>query len=281
MKAPRTTIMLLAFVVLLFGCSALTPITNYTAASQKGMEAFNSLTYNFEHHCLASCRDHDLETFRLTSVDCDCKESKYADSINTLMYNAVYSYVLALKQLSGKDAATLPIPALSSSILASPGVNLKISQKEIDAYTTVGDLVSNAISGSYRKNKLKTFVSQGQIPLTSLIDYLQLNLSGNLNGLIEVRIQRNKSMFYEYSRNKLYTPYQRREITAAYYKIFDDLEAKKQTHIYFTKVLEEIKTGHHNLYKNLDAWNSDQLALNMAQTTATIDALLNKIEELK
>jgi len=281
MKARYIFTVSLAFICLFCGCSSLTPIRTYTSASQRGLDGAEALTYNFETNCLATCRDHDLEAYRLTSIDCDCKDSKNADSINTLMYNAIYTYIIALKQLSGKDATILPIPAFSESLQASPLVNLKINQKEIDAYTTIADLLGNAISGHYRKNKLKAFVSRGQSPLNTLIDYLQLNLSKNLNGLIEVRIQRNKLMFYEYSSDKRYLPYQRREITASFYKIYDHLETEMQVHRYFTQVLEAIKEGHNNLYNHLDVWNSDQLTLSVNKNAATIDALLTKMEELK
>ncbi|MBG6233897.1 hypothetical protein IWX76_000452 [Pedobacter sp. CAN_A7] len=281
MKARFTSIILFFLCVLICGCSGLTPIRTYTAASTKGIEALGSITYNFEQHCLASCRDHDLEAFRLTSVDCNCEDSKHADSLNLLMQQAVRAYVLALGQLSGKEVTTLPITALSASIQASPAANLKISQKEIDSYTTIGDLLSNVLSGQYRKNKLKSFVSKGQKPLTILIDYLQLNRSKNLNGLIEVRIQRNKLAFYEYIQDKRYTPYQKREITATYYKIFDQLEEQKLASLYFVQVLEEIKKGHKDLYNNLEAWNNDQLINMMASNAAKIESILRKMENLK
>jgi hypothetical protein len=280
MKAHYATI-LLAIISILCGCSALTPIRTYTTASKNGVDAFVSLSYNFEQNCLASCRDHDLEMFRLTSVDCDCKDSKLADSINSMMANAVRAYVHALGQLSGKDVGALPIPALSESLQANLAGNVKLSQKEIDAYTTIGNLLSNALSGQYRKSNLKSFVSKAQTPFTILINHLQLNQSKNLNGLIDIRMQRNKSVFYEHIRDKRYSPYQKREITAAYYKIYDHLEEQKLANLYFARVLEEIKMGHTNLYNNLEAWNSDQLVKMIANNAATIESLLRKIEKLK
>jgi hypothetical protein len=281
MKARFTSIILLSLFVLIGGCSVLTPIRTYTTASAKGIEALESLTYNFEQNCLASCRDHDLEAFRLTSIDCNCEESNQADSLNLLIQHTVKAYVIALGKLSGKEVATLNIPALSESIQASPAANFKISQQEIDSYTAIGDLLSNALSGQYRKNKLKSFVSKAQKPLTILIDYLQLNRSKNLNGLIEIRIQRNKSVFYEHIRDKRYTPYQKREITAAYYKIFDQLEEQKLANLYYVQVLEEIKNGQKGLYDNLEAWNTDQLMNMMASNAATIESLIRKMENLK
>lgn len=281
MKTYYTFTITLVAICLLCGCTTLTPIRTYTTASQKGVEAFSALKYNFEQNCLSSCRDHDLENFRLTSVDCNCEDSKHVDSINSMMANAVRAYIYALNQLSGKDVTNLPIPALSESFQASPALNMEVSQKEIDAYTTIGDLVSNAITRQYRKKELKAFVSKAQTPLTIILDFLQLNLSRNLSGLIEIRIQRNKSMFYEHIRDTRYSPYQKREITAAYYNIYDHLEAQKQLYQYFTQILEEIKEGHKDLYNNLETWNSDQLTMSVAKNASNIDALLSQIEALK
>ena len=280
MKSRFTTI-IPVIICISSGCSTLTPIQTYTNASENGVQAFVSLKYNFEQNCLASCRDHDLELFRLTSVDCDCKDSKLADSINSKMANAILAYVHALGQLSGKDAATLPIPSFVESLQASSAVSAKVSQKEMDAYSTIGDLLSNALSGQYRKNKLKSFVSKAHTPLTILIDHLQLNQSENLNGLIDIRIQRNKSVFYEHIQDKRHSAYQKREITATYYKIYDHLEEQKLVNLYFAQVLEEIKNGHINLYNNLESWNDEQLVEMMASTAATIASTLRKIEKLK
>jgi hypothetical protein len=280
MKPPYITV-LLAIISILCGCSAIAPIRTYTTASKNGVDAYVSLRYNFEQNCLASCRDQDIEAFRLTSVDCDCRQSKLADSINAMMANAVRAYINALGQLSEKDLATLPIPAFSESLQASPSVNVKLSQKEIDAYTTIADLITNALSGEYRKNKLKSFVSNAQTPLTIIINHLQLNQSKNLNGLIDIRIQRNKLMFYEHIRDKRYSPYQKREITSAYYKIYDRLEEQKLANLYHAQIMEEVKKGHTDLFNNLEAWNTDQVEKMMATNAATIESLIRKLEKLK
>jgi len=280
MNARYTFPIYVALIILICGCSTMTPIHTYTTASQQGVEAYVSLKYNFEQNCLSSCRDRDLEAFRLTSVDCDCIDSKHADSINTMMVSAIKAYICALGQMSGKDVTALPIQTLSESIQASPTFKLNLSQKEIDAYTTIADLLSNTITSRYRKNELKSFVSKAQTPLTTIITYLQLNLSRNLIGIIDIRIQRNKSIFYEYIRDRRYTPYQKREITTGFYKIYDFLEVQKKRYQYFTQVLEEIKNGHKDLYSNLETIDSGQLTTMMTNNAVAIDTLINEIEEL-
>jgi hypothetical protein len=281
MKARFTSTIFLIITYLLSGCTSLSPIRTYTLSSQKGLEAFRSLNYNFEYNCLATCRDRDVEAFRLSSAICDCSDSKQVDSLNLLVYHTIHGYLLVLSQLAGEDASTLPIPALSESLQASPSVNLNLDQKELDAYTAIADLVAQALTGQHRKNKLKLFIRKGQSPVTTLLDYLQFNLSGNLNGLIEVRLQRNQSILYEHLRSKIYSPYQKREITIAYYKLYDDLTAQKRVYQYYTQLLDQIKSGHRDLYNNLDTWNSDELGSAIITYAANIDAMLTKINAPK
>ena len=259
------------------GCSSLSPFRVYTSSSGRGMDAIEKIDYRFVQQCEANCRDRDLAANSINRLACNCEDSKRADSVNMLMYEAVYQYISSLGKLAEPKLTNYPIKQLGSSV--SNTKIIRVSEQEIDAFNTLSDLISQAITHNYRQDKLKAYIISARVPFNTLVSALQLNFEKNLKGAIEVRKQRIRSDYYELLSHKQNTAYEKRKITEDYYQITEHLDQHIKSLGYFSAILEEIKVGHQQIYQNLDRLSSTELQNALVTQASKIDGLIELIDK--
>lgn len=263
--------LLLCCLAALYGCASVAPYRSYTGASGKGLASFGKLGYSFVRNCEENCRDRDLAENRINRLSCDCDDSRKADSVNTLIYQLLYNYISSLGSLSGGELSNYPIAELGTAV-GSTGI-VKLEEEQREAFNSLSNLIGNAITQQYRKNKLKSYVSEARQPFNTLVSYLQFNIANNLTGTIGVRKQRLRADYYDLVSQKENSNYDKRQMTERYYELTEALDEKKERLNTYVRLLEEVKAGHEALYKHLDRLNSEELSLAISQHATKINAL--------
>ena len=255
----------------LSGCASVAPYRSYTGASGKGLASFGKLGYSFVRNCEENCRDRDLAENRINRLNCDCDDSRKADSVNTLLYQLLSNYVSSLGALSGGELSNYPIAELG--IAVGNTAIVKVGEEQRAAFNSLSNLIGNAVTQQYRKNKLKQYITEARQPFNTLVSYLQFNIANNLTGTLGVRKQRLRADYYDLVSHKDNSNYEKRQMTERYYELTEALDDKQERLNTYVRLLEEVKAGHEAIYKHLDRLNSKELSLAVSQHITKINAL--------
>ncbi len=265
----------------LTGCLNLKQVNDYSAASIRGVQNFETLPYSFSQNCLAECRDRDIKNLKFNPDSCNCLIEQQADSTDYKIYKVIYNYLDGLTCLSDSRLTDYHYEGIASSLSAGPIGKLSITSDQAGAYAKLASLLTNTITNGYRKNKLKQYISTANQPLGVLLRALQYNITVNLVSSIQIRKDILKSNYFGLVRNSGSSAYEKQRAITEYYqqaaKLDDKITAMKD----YSRLLQQVAAGHQQLFDNLNHLSSNDIKLMLARYAGSIKEAAAQIDILK
>jgi len=261
--------------VLLLGCANLKEVNDFAAASVKGAQGFETLSYSFRQNCLALCEAVDMDSLKLNPVACNCDLASKADSVDYLMYKTLAAYLDGLQRLSADELTTYHTDSLTDQLSA-----LHVPAAQSDAYAKIGGILSKAVTDGYRRKKIKQYIQQANGPLKVLIYYLKLNISQNLMQVLKARELGVKSEYFGLLR-KTGSPWEKRQIIQAYYTEKNALDSIAAELTAYGNLLQTIADGHQKLMEEAGHLNTTELKNAIGQYTSNIKDLHTQIQLIR
>ena len=252
-KKTSLRLVLAAFTMMLvLGCVNLQHIHEFSLDSLTGLQKFEEIHYSFRQTCLDNCLDENIRKLRIHTPPCDCVEEQKADSITRLIYHTTYYYFEGLSRLSENELTNINTDVLTQSLTEGDFGPITLNAEQVNAYSGVGSTLLRAFTDNYRRKKLKTYVTRADQPLGVLIDFLQLNLAGNLKQKLEVQKERLKSTYSDRVGNDSLSYYERTKFAEDYFSRIARIEARQQELLSYSEALQAIAKGHTELTKHID-----------------------------
>lgn len=116
-----------------------------------------------------------------------------------------------------------------------------------------------AFTDGYQRNKVKEYVVCGHEPLKILLHFLELNLSGNLIGKLEVQKSSIKNYYFDFVSDKKLSSYEHTKFADDYFRRISKIETKQEELASFSEILQEITGGHNVLYTNMNNFEDHEV----------------------
>ena len=159
--------------------------------------------------------------------------------------------------------------------------SIKIEEDHVEAYTKLSEILLNAFTNKYRKNKIKKYVKDANEPLKVLITFLDFNLSSNLIGKLNVQKERIKIYYFELIKDASLSTLEKRKAVEVYYSRLNSIETIEKELITYTKALKKISKGHQKMLDNIDDFNEEEIKEILAQYTSDIEDIISELDKLK
>ena len=265
----------------LSSCVNLKYVNNFSSASLNSIKKFETISYSFKQCCLDNCLNKKINNLNLDTEDCDCKLDEKADSVTLILYNAIKGYFDGLDNLSDNELTNYKMDGLTKALNEGNFGSIKIEKKQVDAYSNISKVLLRAFTNEYRKNKIKGYVTEANEPVKVLIACLDLNLSGNLTGKLNLQKQRIQSYYFDLTKDPTLSSFEKRQVVKDYYQQLAVIEARQNELCTFSKALKIIAEGHQKLALNIDNVNSAELKGLLFQYACDIRDLVTEIEKIK
>lgn len=267
---------LMAVVSLLAGCANLDKINDFATSAEKGAAGFETLPVSFKSLCLDDCKEQDIDAGKLHSTRCGCDLERQADSVDYLLYKTIADYFDGLQKLSADQTTSYNFNGLSTQLQG-----LKVPSATADAYSKLGSILAKAITDGYRRDKLKSYISEANPPLQVILTYLRSDIGTSL----AIRLNTNKSKFesdyFSMVKTSNDNEFEKRKIIEEFYAqntIFENQLNELQA---YAKLLQTIADGHQKLTDNLDKLDKDGLKAMLSQYVGNIKDIRTQVQILK
>lgn len=261
-------------------CVNLKYVNNFASSSLKSVKNFEEIDYSFKQNCLDNCQLKKINDLALNSQDCDCKANEKADSVTFLIYNAVKGYLDGLTNLSGNNLTNYKMDILTRSLSEGDLKSIKIEKKHIEAYSSISNILLDAFTNRYRKNKIKGYLKTGNEPFKTLINFLEFNLSANLTGKLNVQKQEIKDYYFDLTKDNTLSTFEKRKAAEEYYQRSDKIEARQRALTTYSKELKKIAGGHQKLVDNIEKLNKDEIKEQLMQYASDIQDLVSEFNKI-
>ncbi|RYY30500.1 MAG: hypothetical protein EOO04_04620 [Chitinophagaceae bacterium] len=272
---------ILLLITVLNACTSLKPISDAAAKSQKSLAVFEELPTTYTGFCEERCQFtlvRKSEIKRDSTRGCDCKLFTAADRATVKVYNAINAYFKSLGALSKGDLTTYDTKALSEALTEGQFASLTIDKKTVTAYSSLGRLLLQVFTDSYRKKKLSTVIETGNEPLQTLLSVFGTSI-GNLVSELEFQKERNYALYAELILSEG-SAYEKLTLSNNYYNEITRLKQKQEQLRTFAKSLVAIGKGHQNLYENRNKLTSKEIRELMADYSASLQDLIVDFNKL-
>ena len=273
----------MAFAILLFAfssCVNLKEVNDYSTASATSLKKIEEVKYSFTKHCLDRCEFESLRNFDITK-GCNCDFYQKADSVTIKIYNLVHGYFNSLTKLSDNELTEYKFEDLNNAISKGDFGGIEIKDEHVTASSNIGNIILRAVTDSYRKKKIKEYVSRANDDILILVTILQDILGKNLYGELEFKKTKN----YAYHKERLLegglTDFENRQLILAYYDELSDINEKQKQLEVLVKSFEKVKTGHQKLYDNLDDLTNKELKEVLIGYASSIKDIISEFNKLK
>ena len=265
----------------LSSCVNLKYINNFSSESLKSIQKFETISYSFKQCCLDNCINKKINNLNLDAEDCDCKLDEKADSVTLILYNAVKGYFDGLHNLSDNELTNYKMDGLTKALNEGNFGSIKIEKKQVDAYSNISKVLLRASTDEYRKHKIKGYVTEANEPVKVLIDCLDLNLSGNLAGKLNLQKQRIQSYCFDLTKDPSLSPFEKRLVVKDYYQQLAEIEARQNELRTYSKALKIIAEGHQKLAANIDKFSNAEIKGLLFQYACDIRDVVTEFEKIK
>lgn len=273
-KAANQGSILILYAILCYSCVNLRAVGNYTHEAIAGMEQFELLPYGFEMHCEATCLDKNIRDRNVNPGPCDCSADKRADSINRVIYLAAHDYFQGLAMLADNEKAQLNTAGLTGTLTAGDFGPISLNTEQVDAYSLLSNTLIRALTDKFRSHKLSAYVTQADGPIGILLEYLDLNLTGNLYQKLEVRKRRLRGFYFDLARNQELSLYEQTKFVEDYYRNLEDLSVRQETLQRFSEIIKVMQEGHKKLAKQLENPKDSQTRQELSQAGSKLHATI-------
>jgi len=242
----------LALSLVLGACINLKHVGELSKTSIEGIEKYETLPQSFTQICTEDCEQRSISDFKIHNTACDCEQNIKADSITRVIYETTRDYFYGLVDISDNKLTGYQTADLNTALATGDFGPVKLNEADVNAYSKVSTLLLRAFTDGYRRKKVKEYVSQGHEPLKVMIHFLEMNLSGNLNGKLEVQKSTVKNFYFDFVMNKKLSPYERTKFAEDYFRRISEISRKQKELDAFSTILQEIEGVHEILYQNIN-----------------------------
>lgn len=284
MKKKLDTPALVVIIISIFfsSCANLRTINDFSSNSLEGVKKFEQINYSFAQHCQDRCVFEATSKFEIRrSLECDCETYKKADTITMLIYNAIKGYLDGLTNLSDNQLANYNLDTLKSALTEGDFGDIKIGKEQVDAYGGIAQILLNAVSGSYRKKRIKLYVEQANKPIQILLDKFQFILQKNLKEELNFKKEKVFSFYRELLLNNDLTEYEKGKATAEYYEQVANMDRTQQEIDLFAGSLADISQGHQKIYDNRNKLSARELKNLLVGYHSDISNMISHFNKLK
>lgn len=267
-------------VVLLGSCVNLRHVGEFSETSIEGIEQFETVSPGFSKICLQDCEQEHVRRLDIHNTACDCEQNQKADSITRVIYDASRGYFYGLSDLSQNELTHYQTDAFTQTLATGDFGPIKLNETDVKAYSDISTLLLRAFTDGFRRKKIKEYVAQAQGPLLKLLQFLELNLAGNLNGKLEVQKSSLKNFYFDLTKDKKLSVYERTKFAEDYFRRISEITAHQNELDAYAQVLREIAEGHTTLYNNVGNMTDDDVRKELQgygrQMNSTISSLRRK-----
>ena len=251
--------LLLSIALTMSSCVNLKYIGEFSKTSIEGIEKYEELPQSFSQICAKDCEQKNIRNFKIHKTQCDCDQDEKADSITRVIYATTRDYFYGLNDIADNKLTKYQTVDLSTTLATGDFGPVKLNEADVNAYSKVSTLVLRAFTDGYRRNKIKEYVVRGHEPLKTLLHFLELNLSGNLIGKLEVQKSSIKNYYFDFVSDKKLSSYERTKFAEDYFRRISEIETKQEELTSFSEILQEIADGHNVLYTNINNLEDDEV----------------------
>lgn len=251
--------------LLFSNCVNLNHVTRFSTAAIESVESFETLSPSFYKTCLADCQHKHIVTLNIHQTDCDCSQNQEADRITELMYQSLQAYFYALTSISDNQLTNYQTAGLTNAVTSGNFGSIQVNEAEAKSYSNIITLVGRAFTDGYRRNKIKTYISNANQPVQDLLHFLDLNLAGNLKGKLEVQKSSIKNFYFDLVRDTQLSTYERTKFAEDYFSRIQEIERQQRELEEYSKILNSIAEGHTKLYAAVEQLHNDELKVALAK----------------
>jgi len=178
----------IAACTVMLSCSSTERVNTLSKTCIEGLTAAEDLSFSFGAYCynktffsnkvqLTMADVQGIPVAKLQLLD-ECSTASAIDSQAAVLKTTLYAYFDGLQQLSANDLVQYNVSAITSNFSSSAFPNWNVDEKTVGAATGISNLLFKAIAGSYRNEKIKSYIKEGDesigILIQKLVDYYDL-----------------------------------------------------------------------------------------------------------
>jgi len=284
MKKYSAKNLFIVFVILalLSSCTSLRAVNNFSSVSSTGLSKFEEIPNSFTRHCLERCVSENIRKLEIKrTADCDCSNYQKADSVTLLIYLSIRGYFEGLTDVSANDLTHYKLDDLSASLTAGTFGDIKIDQQQADAYKMVSTILLDAVTGNYRKNKIKKYVGEANQPLQVLLNKFQFILQQNLEGELNFKKEKLYAYYRELLLNDALNDYEKEKAATEYYEALSAVNEEQHRIDLFANSLQDIAEGHQKIYDNRNKMTGKELSDSLIVYQSAISDAVSQFNKLK
>ncbi len=251
--------------LLLSSCVNIKHVTEFSKSAIDSIETFETLSSSFNQTCLEDCQNINIAALNIHQTDCDCSQNEEADRITALIYHGLQGYFYALTNISDNQLTNYQTDGLTNAITSGNFGSIQVKEANVKSYSNIITLVGRAFTDGYRRNKIKTYVLNANQPVQDLLHFLDLNLTGNLKGKLEVQKSTLKNYYFDLVRDKKLSTYERTKFAEDYFKRMQEIERQQNELEAYSKILSTIAEGHASLSAEIEHLNDNKLKVALAK----------------
>ncbi|WP_339921815.1 hypothetical protein [uncultured Cyclobacterium sp.] len=259
---------------------SLKPVQDLSVAALDGIGQFKELDYGFYTSCIEDCTFSKVTEIEIErELNCSCEPYQQADDQVYHMFLALIDYWDGLYQLSSMDInqynLSRPTAALGTSNL------IQLNEEHLLAFQKLSEISLKAVTGQYRKNKIKTYMAEADTYQQIISNKLTFVLKENLKGLLAIQ----EEGWYAYYRTLTYDPtlntVDKALAADKYYKLLENNKSRNDQITVLIEVIDLIAQKHHQLVEAGTKSNSASFKEEVGRISKDLHTLHYAFEQLK
>jgi hypothetical protein len=198
-----------------------------------------------------------------------------------LLYTAIKGYFDGLTKLSNNELTTYKFDALAKSIKEGNEAGLRISSRDVDAYTKISGLLTKTVTDEYRKRKISNYIAEANEPVKVLLNTLKFNLVANLSRNLETKQQRLQDFYTNLLYDSTSSAYEKMKIIEDFKAAKRKIKTKENQIAAYGNSLNLMALGHQKLFENRNKLSAKDLKNLMSQYASNMEDLEDEFNKLK
>jgi len=277
----KTGLVLILFALGISSCVNLKHVNEFSASSLGSLSKFEEIDYSFKQNCLDNCQDKKINNMIVSQTDCNCANDEKADSVTLVIYQALKGYFSGLTRLSDNELTNYKLDTLNSALINNSFGSVKLDKTQIEAYSNISKILIHAFTDGYRKQKIKEYITKANDPVKVLIHYLELNLSFNLVGKLDVQKRRIASYYFDLTKDSTIAIIDKRKAVQEYYLQLNKIQVRQNELRTYSKALDKIAQGHQVLVDNIDKLSAKDIREQLTQYSSDIQNVVSEFNKIK
>jgi len=269
-------VMLVPLALLFSGCDRtdLVAVKNFAAVSQAATDQFPDMAADIYGSCVRSA-EFEADQVAQPAVAARCDRFKQLTPSLISANKVLAEYLFALGRLAADQRVTYG-PALNGLASEIQATNT-FKPAEVNAISGILGFLSNAEAGRFRQQQVEAAIQATNSDLKVLIPALKAIIGQDYGRLLLIEEQTMNA----YYRSKLRAGNKQPLLAALIQNQWQDdktaLAQKKAAVAAYVKILEEIQTGHQQLYDDRNRLTSQETVQAVVQHARTLQPLIKDL----